>query len=251
MCSAGCGRLRIDGRAVRGDRECCPKRRDNVGGPVPELIAPLPPGLPVVPGVRRARDQPWWMGRPILVSVLSFFRSAFPTRHIAPVAGRSPPTVPAPPIWTKPVGVANGRSTAPLRAGPCQPPRENQSQVHEELGDVPHCGRERGRRAARVICGSCARLDGVRWPRVEALRHEEQSLRSQTACCAASCHRGDRRGRAAGRRARQEEGRQGGREAEAGHDGGAAQGDRRADAEAMSLAASRQGRGRQSAGMTR
>ena len=73
MCSAGCGRLRIDGRAVRGDRECCPKRRDNVGGPVPESIAPLPPGLPVVPGVRRARDQPWWMGRPILVSVLSFF----------------------------------------------------------------------------------------------------------------------------------------------------------------------------------
>ena len=70
MCSAGCGRLRIDGRAVRGDRECCSKRRDNVGGPVPELIAPLPPGLPVVPGVRRARDQPWWMGRPILGAVL-------------------------------------------------------------------------------------------------------------------------------------------------------------------------------------
>ena len=62
MCSACCGRLRIDGRAVRGDRECCPKRRDNVGGPAPELIAPVLPGLPVVPGVRRARDQPWWMG---------------------------------------------------------------------------------------------------------------------------------------------------------------------------------------------
>ena len=85
---------------------------------------------------------------------------------------------------------------------------------------------------------------------LEALRHEEQSLRSQLVAVQRAIE-AIRRDCAAARWARQAEGRQGGRQAEACHDGGAAQGGRRADAEVLGLAAGHQGRGRQDGGMTR
>ena len=129
----GCGRFRIDGCAVRGYRGCFPKGRDNVATPYPSW-SPLPTEPPVVPGKPpSARDQPWWIGRPILVSVFVFLLLGLPdqTRRARWVAHQ---TVPTRPIQTKPFGVRRALHRT-LPDGPRHSSRENQKQADEQLGD--------------------------------------------------------------------------------------------------------------------